>query len=97
MTSNFTRHAIARMTQRAIRSEDVDLIIAIGTEIENGYLVRTKDCQEALRELKRLLHQVRRLEGKRIVTAGERIVTTYLARPKTLRRLLRGAEERELG
>jgi hypothetical protein len=95
-TKSLTRHALTRMAQRAIGGDDLDLILWVGTEVEDGYLVRAKDCQAVERKLKHLMHRVRRLEGKRVVFAGNRIVTAYHASPGTERRLLRGAKQRAL-
>jgi hypothetical protein len=89
-----TQHAVERMSQRAIRETDLELIMLIGTEVEGGYLVRSKDCQAAERQLKQLLARVRRLDGKRIVVAGGRVITAYRARPAKERDLLRTTEER---
>jgi hypothetical protein len=91
-----TRHAVRRMAQRSFREDDLDLIMMIGTEVEDGYLVRAKDCQAAERELKRLLDQVRRLEGKRLVVEGGSVITAYRPGRETGRRLMRGAGDREL-
>jgi hypothetical protein len=96
MSNDLTRHAVARMSQRAIREDDLELIMLIGTEVEGGYLVRSKDCQAAEKALKRLLHQVRRLDGKRVVVGGGCVVTAYHAHASKERQLLRTADERAL-
>jgi hypothetical protein len=84
-----TAHAIVRLAQRAIRPDDVDLALAIGTLVEDGVLVTRKDCEEFEHYLKRLADQVRRLSGKRLVLASDRIVTGYHASPRQQQRLLR--------
>jgi len=94
MTGALTQHAMIRMVQRAISIDDLDLIMLIGTEVEDGYLVRSKDCRAAERRLKQLLDQVRRLDGKRVVVVDGKVVTAYHAHPAKERRLLRGSEER---
>jgi hypothetical protein len=91
-----TRHAAARMAQRGIPAKDADLIALIGTEVGDGYLVRSKDIQAAEREVKKLLARIRRLKGKRLVTAEGRIVTAYSATQRQERRLLRRVRERDL-
>src|SRR5438309_1728866 len=96
-TLMLTSHAAARMAQRCIKVNDSELIALIGTEVEDGYLVRTKDCQEVERVLKNFLAQVWRLRGKRLVVANGRIVTAYHASPRYQRRLLRNAHECDLG
>ena len=88
-----TKHAIARTPQRSLRINDPDLIALIGTAVEDGYLVRTKDYQEIERALKQLLQRFRRLIGKRVVVVDGRIVTAYHATKTHERRLLRHAQE----
>jgi len=90
-----TQHAIQRMTQRGLKPDDLDLIMLIGTEVEGGYLVRSRDRQAAESELKRLLKQVRRLDGTRLVVESGTVVTAYRAGRKTERRLVRSAAERD--
>ena len=55
-----TKHAAVRMSQRGIMARDAELIVLIGTEIDDGYLVRERDYQEAEHRLKRLLQRFRR-------------------------------------
>lgn len=38
-----TSHAILRLAQRGIATDDIGLILPVGTEISDGYLVREKD------------------------------------------------------
>jgi hypothetical protein len=65
-----TRHAAIRMAQRSITLRDADLIALIGTEVEDGYLVRAKDYQGIETELKRFLQRLRRMVGKRLIVAN---------------------------
>jgi hypothetical protein len=74
-----TKHAAARMSQRAIVRRDAELIILIGAEIDDGYLVREKDYRQAEHRLKKLLQSFRRLVGKRLVVKNGQIVTAYHA------------------
>jgi hypothetical protein len=96
MTDELTRHALIRMAQRGFQADDSDLIKLFGTPVEDGFLVLSKDCQAVERELKRLQDRIRRLSGKRLVVAGDRVVTAYHARPAKERRLLRRAEQRAI-
>jgi hypothetical protein len=91
-----TDHATMRMAQRSIKIEDSDLIELIGTEVDDGYLVRDQDYQQVEREIKKLLERVRRIRGKRLIVANGRIVTAYHASERCQRRLLRNAHERDL-
>lgn len=74
-TGRLTRHAEIRMAQRGIRGGDLEVGMAIGTEIEDGILVLEKDCDREIRPCKRRIEQVRRLKGMRIVLADDCVVT----------------------
>jgi hypothetical protein len=91
-----TKHAKRRMAQRGIKLKDAELIEIIGTPVDDGYLVRTKDCQSAEREIKQLLDRIRRLEGKRLVTVDGKLVTAFHIRRREERRLLRRSHKRDL-
>lgn len=86
---NLTRHAMMRIAQRGFRDGDVELIMAIGTEVEGGYLVRRKDVQEAERHMRRWLKRLPQLAGKRLVVTGDTLVTAYHAKPGKERELLK--------
>ncbi len=88
-----TSHATLRMAQRSIKLQDAELIALIGTEVEDGYLVRDKDYLLVEADLKRLLERLRRVVGKRLVVANGQIVTAYHATRSYQRRLLRRAHQ----
>jgi hypothetical protein len=97
MTDRVTQHALIRMAQRGFHTEDTDLIMCMGTEVEGGYLVREKDFQAFDQQvLKPLRDHARRLVGKRLVVEGDRVVTAYHARRTKARCLLRHAEQRAM-
>ena len=83
-----TTHALTRMAQRGIHSDDLDLILAIGTEVDDGVLVRRKDVARIEREVKDLLKRLRRVEGKRVVVADGYLVTAFHASAREQSRLL---------
>jgi hypothetical protein len=91
-----TGHAAIRIAQRGISLADAELAALIGTDVGDGYLVLAKNCQTLESELKALLDRVRKLQGKRLVTANGRIVTAYYASKRRKRRLMRNAQERDL-
>ena len=93
---NLTAHAEARTAQRGLSGSDLELIALIGTPVEGGLFVLEKQVQAFERDLKKLRDQARRLVGKRVVLDGDTIVTAYHARTGKERRLLRGAERRNL-
>jgi hypothetical protein len=87
-----TQHALIRMAQRGIKIDDAELIMLIGTEVGDGQFVRTKDCQTFEHAVKQLIERVWRLNGKRVVLVGGRVVTAYHTSPAKERKLLRHAE-----
>jgi hypothetical protein len=91
-----TGHAAMRMAQRSIELQDAELIALIGTQVEDGYLVRAKDFQEIETELKTLLQRLRRIVGKRLIVANGQVVTAYHASRRYHRRLLRRAYQSDL-
>ena len=94
--SHLTQHALIRMSQRGIRLDDLELAEFIGTDVEGGCLVRRRDVEAFVHELKKLADQARRLEGKRTVRAGDTVVTAYHIKRAKERRLLRSADNRPL-
>lgn len=84
------------MAQRGLAVSDVELIMEIGSEVEDGYFLRAKDCQAVERALKCLLQRIRRLEGKRLVVRNGSLVTAYHSNHRKAQRLLRRAAERDL-
>lgn len=90
MTSvKLSDHAIQRFAQRALSAADAELIMELGTEVEGGYLMRTKDLREIEAAVKGFLVRMRRLDGKRIVADGNTIITGYHTSTKKQRQLLR--------
>src|SRR5262249_52492667 len=91
-----TEHASVRMAQRGVSIPDAELIMLVGTEVSDGYFVRTQDCQHIETQLKHLCDRVRRLQGKRLVVREGRIVTAYRTTRRNQRRLLQYAQDRDL-
>ena len=86
---SYSAHAISRMSQRALRESDIELILEIGTDTSDGYVVCKKDVQRYVRRCKKQIAQVERLEGKRVVIEGDRVVTAYHATCHKQKHLLR--------
>lgn len=86
---SISTHAFARMAQRGIQPDDVDLILALGTEVDDGVLVRRKDVAVIEREMKALLKRLRRIEGKRLVVANGHLVSAFHATEREQSRLLK--------
>lgn len=86
---SLTAHAVARMAQRAILPSDLDIILAFGSEVEDGILVREKDVECAERALRNLLKRVQKVKGKRLVMVDGCLVTAYHASDREQHRLMR--------
>jgi hypothetical protein len=82
-------HAIQRFAQRGFQLDDAEIIMELGAEVQDGYLIRSKDVQEVERATKAFLDRIRRLEGARVVIAGETIVTGYRPSKRKCRELLK--------
>jgi hypothetical protein len=76
---HLTTHAVTRMAQRAILPSDLEIILAFGSEVEDGILVRDKDVECAERAIRSLLKRVQKVKGKRIVVSDGYLVTAYHA------------------
>ena len=85
----FTNHAYERLAQRGLQVSDVDLILEIGSEVDDGFIVRDKDLQEVERAIKMFMTRVRRLKGKRLVVSEGCLITAFHAKRSEERRLLR--------
>ena len=85
-----SQHAIIRMAQRGIDMSDIDLIMAIGSEVDDGVFVRRKDVEALEHGARSLLRQLKRVRSKRLVLAQDCLVTAYHAsRPEEHRLLWR--------
>ncbi len=88
MSLRATSHAVQRMSQRGFKLSDLELISLIGTEVDDGFLLREDVARETARAWRKLADDAERLAGARIVQAGGAIITAYHANPRTQRRLL---------
>jgi len=91
-----TKHAQARVSQRGLRSIDMELLLLIGTPVDDGYLATAKNCEAVEKQCKYLLERIHRLRGKRLVMAEGRVVTAYKAERRRVKQLLRTAHERDI-
>lgn len=90
-----TKHATERLAQRGMSLADVEMIVAFGTEVDDGFVFLGKNCNELESELKASLKQIRRLCGKWVVLEDGHLVTAYHAMKTTTRKLLKRSEERQ--
>ena len=58
---NTTDHARTRMSQRAIRNEDIELVMRCGTKIApDAYFMKDRDVRREIDDLKRRFRQIER-------------------------------------
>lgn len=91
-----TKHAIARLSQRGFLDCDPELIMHLGSEVEDGFLFLDKDFQEIDSKLRQYSAHLRRLVGKRIVMVNGRMITGYHAERQKCSALLRNRKQRGL-
>ena len=83
-------HAEIRMNQRAFRQSDIDLIIAFGEQISPDAIMMTKRrAIQLIEEFKTKIRTIERLTDKKLVIAGETIITAYHSSKSQQRKDLR--------
>jgi hypothetical protein len=87
-TPNLTDHAVQRFAQRGFRIDDVEIIMELGTEVKDGFLVLEKDIQAFDRALKSFRDRVLRLRGARLIVAEGAVITGYHADKRKQKALL---------
>ena len=85
-----TNHARKRLQQRGMSTADVEVVVAHGTRVPGGYLLRQRDVNEAISELKGEISTLERLKDTLVVADGETIVTAYSASKPKQKKLLSG-------
>src|SRR4051812_39288609 len=90
--SNLTHHAVVRLSQRGIRSNDMEILDLLGTDVEGGSILLRKDAQAFEREAKRAIARVWQLVGKRSVSDGHTVITAYHTTRAKERRVVPPAE-----
>lgn len=78
-----TFHVQARMRQRGLRADDIELIRRCGDPVTEGFVVTAKAVQRARAELQRL----ERLAGLAVIEIDNTVITVYRADKTRVRRL----------
>lgn len=76
---SITDHALLRLAQRGFAPGDVELILALGSEVEDGILVLRRDIKAAEENLRAMLRKLKKMEGKRLVVVNGHLVTAFHA------------------
>jgi len=95
-TLNMSNHAQARFSQRGINPNDLSLLLRIGSETHEGFMVRERDYRNFERDIKKLLQRVRRTVGKRIIVHSGEVITVYHCNKRKVKSVLRIAKEKGL-
>jgi hypothetical protein len=88
---HLSHHADARLQQRGVRASDVALVVAHGTPVRDGYLLRARDVAAAEAELKRTIARLQRLRGTFVAVAEDTVLSVYRPCKVRRRKLLAGA------
>lgn len=75
MSLAVTKHAVERFAQRGFKLDDTEIIMQLGTEVEDGYLVCDQECRRVEEQLRTMLRRLDRLRGARLVVEGSTVVT----------------------
>ena len=74
----YTRHSETRMRQRGMKNEDVALILACATQVDDEtWMLREQDAFHAIEARKREIRMLERLKNRKLVMCGRRVVTVY--------------------
>ena len=84
-----SQHAARRLAQRGIPRDDADLIVELGSEVRDGYMITKRDAQRFEAHLRRLIARLSRLEGKLAVVRGGVLVTAFHAADRQRKRQMR--------
>lgn len=76
--TTYTRHGEARMSQRGIRKDDLEILLTYGTDIgRNRIMLRKRDAARLIHDLKKRIAKIERLTDKVLVVAGGQLITAY--------------------
>ena len=88
-----TNHAEVRMSQRAVRNEDIELVLSFGTQIApDAWLIKQADADREIADLKRKVQRIERLKNKKlkVVAEGDTVITCYPSSRADQRKMFRG-------
>ena len=95
---HLTRHAEARLRQRGMRADDLDLIVAHGTLVgDDTYVLRAEDAAREIEDCKDRIRHLERLRGRKVVVDGTAVLTCYRVHPQGWKRLRAAGRERIAG
>lgn len=92
---DLTKHGAIRMQQRGFKNEDINIIAQCGTDIgDHEVFMRSKDVDREILYLKKMIKKIDRLRNRKIVIAGNSLVTCYSCNSNEVKRLRRLASQK---
>ena len=89
-----SNHAEARMRQRGLRLNDLDLVLRCASEIgEDIYFLSRKDAEREISRRKREIQALERLQGQKVIVADATVVTCYRSHRRDQKRMLQKVRE----
>ena len=85
---DLSSHARKRLQQRGMSSADVEAIVVYGTAVPGGYLLRARDVNEAISDLKGQISMLERLKNRVVIADRQTVITAYPASKRKQIRLL---------
>lgn len=89
-----SNHACQRMAQRGLQITDIDLILQLGSEVDDGFMVLKKDLDGAERSITAVLNRIRKLRSKRLVISDGCLVTAYHADSAKERKIMKARDRK---
>lgn len=89
MSLAVSKHAVERFAQRGFMLDDAEIIMQLGTEVEDGFLVCDRECRKMEEQARAFLRRLDRLRGARLVVEGSTVVTVYRAGKRKQKELLK--------
>jgi len=86
--TTISSHGVARMQQRGLRHQDIDLLLAHGTCVGDRVVFSNKDAASRITQLKREIERCERLKGKCIVVRDDVVVTAFHATADQIHRVM---------
>lgn len=84
---NLTMHAKNRLQQRGLSARQIELVMAHGVPVEDGYVMTKNAAIDRITELKREIKDIERLKNVTVIDLEGVIVTVYRVSDRRIRRM----------
>ena len=87
---SISRHASKRFQQRGLSSQDIELVVKIGSMVApDAYMITNTVADGIIAEYKRKIQRVERLRNTKVIEKNGWIITSYCANSKEQKRTMR--------